>query len=65
MPASRLVPPPLPRPAILHNSRSIPSLNSGCARKERKLNSMWLAGKVYPHEIDIQETHAKHRKLDS
>src|SRR5262249_29536397 len=23
------------------------------------------AGKVYPHEIDIQETHTKHRKLDS
>src|SRR6516165_4353661 len=22
-------------------------------------------GKVYPHEIDIQETHPKHRKLDS
>src|SRR5262245_29033562 len=23
------------------------------------------AGKVNPHEIDIQETHTKHRKLDS
>src|SRR5438034_5152966 len=23
------------------------------------------AGKGYPHEIDIQETHPKHRKLDS
>src|SRR5262249_50794548 len=23
------------------------------------------AGKVYPHEIDIQKTHTKHRKLDS
>src|SRR5215472_11402445 len=25
----------------------------------------YAAGKVYPHEIDIQETHPKHRKLDS
>src|SRR5262245_1251830 len=23
------------------------------------------AGKIYPHEIDIQKTHTKHRKLDS
>src|SRR5215468_11334572 len=30
-----------------------------------KLNSLATAGKVYPHEIDIQETHPKHRKLDS
>src|SRR6516162_8305065 len=27
--------------------------------------SMRRAGKVYPHESDIQETHTKHRKLDS
>src|SRR6516164_9477185 len=26
---------------------------------------MRRTGKVYPHEIDIQETHTKHRKLDS
>ena len=26
---------------------------------------MRRAGKVYPHETDIQETHPKHRKLDS
>src|SRR4029453_13366931 len=37
----------------------------GCAKKEHKLNSRWLEGKVYPHEIDIQETQPKHRKLDS
>ena len=30
-----------------------------------KLNSRATAGKVYPHEIGIQETHTKHRKLDS
>src|SRR6516225_6561957 len=36
-----------------------------CSIKAYKLNSLATAGKVYPHEIDIQETHAKHRKLDS
>src|SRR5262249_11556417 len=34
-------------------------------RKAYKLNSRATAGKVYPHETDIQETHTKHRKLDS
>src|SRR5262245_55901777 len=29
------------------------------------LYSRRRAGRVYPHEIDIQETHPKHRKLDS
>src|SRR5215813_9430831 len=33
--------------------------------KVYKLNSRQPAGKVYPHEIGIQETHTKHRKLDS
>ena|SRR5215831_15894552 len=36
-----------------------------CSRKVYELNSRCLAGKVYPHEIEIQETHPKHRKLDS
>src|SRR5215510_12648212 len=36
-----------------------------CAKKVYKLNSQATAGKVYPHEIGIQETHTKHRKLDS
>ena len=36
-----------------------------CLRIGYKLNSLAAAGKVYPHEIDIQETHTKHRKLDS
>src|SRR5215472_7383044 len=35
------------------------------AKKVYKLNSLQPAVKVYPHEIDIQETHPKHRKLDS
>ena len=34
-------------------------------RKEHKLSSWSLAGKIYPHEIGIQETPTKHRKLDS
>src|SRR5262249_52163295 len=36
-----------------------------CSIKVYKLNSRQPAGKVYPHEIDIQETHTTHRKLDS
>jgi hypothetical protein len=36
-----------------------------CTKKVYKLNSRWLAGKIYPHEIGIQETRTKHRKLDS
>ena len=36
-----------------------------CSIKEYKLYSRRRAGKVFPHEIDIQETHPKHRKLDS
>src|SRR5262244_3435142 len=36
-----------------------------CSIKVYKLNSRQPAGKVYPHEIDIQKTHTKHRKLDS
>src|SRR5262249_18737539 len=43
---------------------SRPSLY-GCAKKVYNLYSMRPANKVYPHEIDIQETHLKHRKLDS
>src|SRR5262249_24530846 len=36
-----------------------------CSIKAFKLNSLATAGKVYPDEIDIQEAHPKHRKLDS
>src|SRR5262245_13393278 len=36
-----------------------------CAKKAYKLNSLHPACKVYPREIDIQETHTKHHKLDS
>src|SRR6516165_11960101 len=36
-----------------------------CAKKAYSLYSRRRAGRVYPHEIDIQETHPKHRKLDS
>src|SRR6516162_7694469 len=36
-----------------------------CAKKAYRLNSRTTEGKVYPHEIDVQETHTKHRKLDS
>src|SRR6516225_4913076 len=41
------------------------SADVDCARNVYNLYSMRRAGKVYPHEIDIQETHPKHRKLDS
>src|SRR6516225_9910337 len=36
-----------------------------CSRIAYHLYSRRRAGEVYPHEIDIQETHPKHRKLDS
>src|SRR5215467_5470008 len=36
-----------------------------CSIKAYKVYSRRRAGRVYPHEIDIQETHTKHRKLDS
>src|SRR5262249_44272417 len=36
-----------------------------CAKNTYNLYSRRHAGRVYPHEIDIQETHPKHRKLDS
>src|SRR5262245_30971577 len=34
-------------------------------KKAYNLNSRQPAGKVYPHEIGIQKTQTKHRKLDS
>ena len=34
-------------------------------KKSDNVYSKRRAGQVYPHEIDIQETHPKHRKLDS
>src|SRR5262249_53698652 len=40
-------------------------LSYDCAKIAYNSYSMRRAGKVYPHESDIQETHAKHRKLDS
>jgi len=36
-----------------------------CSINAHNLYSMRRAGKVYPHEVDIQETHPGHRKLDS
>src|SRR5262249_1191588 len=36
-----------------------------CSRNAYNQYSRRRAGKVYPHEIDIQETDTKHRKLDS
>src|SRR5215472_6554089 len=36
-----------------------------CAKNTCNVYSRRRAGKVFPHEIDIQETHPKHRKLDS
>ena len=42
-----------------------PLLLYDCAKKVYNIYSRRRAGKVFPHEIDIQETHPKHRKLDS
>ena len=74
MRTSRLAPPP--HAARLPPSRLHPALRSrralckrssltNCAKEVYNLYSRRRAGKVYPHEIDIQETHPKHRKLDS
>src|SRR6516225_2488932 len=74
MRTSRLAPPP--HAARLPPSRLHPALRSrralckrssltNCAKEAYNLYSRRRAGKVYPHEIDIQETHPKHRKLDS
>src|SRR6516162_3647564 len=68
--ASRLVLPLMPRTApappfciaiAMHSMRR--SSLFDYARKAYNTYSSRRAGKVYPHEIDIQETHAKHRKL--
>src|SRR5262245_30008353 len=51
------------KPALLVTLRA--SELGNCSRKAYNLHSRKGAGKVYPHEIEIQETHPKHRKLDS
>src|SRR5262249_490479 len=71
--ASRLVPPPHAAhpPRRLHpalRSRCAPCSRSSlydCTKKAYNLYSRRREGKVFPHEIDIQETDPKHRKLDS
>src|SRR6516225_12397843 len=40
-------------------------LGFDCSINAYNTYSMRRAGKVYPHESDIQETHTKHHKLDS
>ena len=42
-----------------------PPLYFDCARNVYKLVTPTRAGQIYGDEIDIQETHTKHRKLDS
>jgi integrase len=64
------VPPPHaahpPGASILHCDRdALHAAVYDYAKKAYKLNSRQPAGKVYPHEIGIQKTHLKHRKLDS
>jgi type 1 fimbriae regulatory protein FimE len=52
-------------PGLAANHDGQPPLDLDCARKVYNLYSRRRAGRIYPHEIDIQETHTKHRKLDS
>src|SRR5215831_16149098 len=69
--ASRPAPPccaPAPAPPSWMRSRCAPCSRSSLydySKNGYNLHSMRRAGKVYPHEIGIQETHTKHRKLDS
>src|SRR5262249_44776743 len=59
-------PAPVPLSCIAIAMRSMQLLFLyDCAKKAYNLYSRRRAGKVFPHEIDIQETHPKHRKLDS
>src|SRR5262245_33507965 len=51
-------------PGLAANHEAQPPLDY-CAKNVYNLYSRRRAGKVYPHEIDIQETRPKHRKLDS
>jgi hypothetical protein len=67
--------PPLHHPILLHWTvtrmvawAAMTRAGAGqidCSIKAFKLYSTRRTSKVYPHEIDIQETHTKHRKLDS
>src|SRR6516162_562877 len=69
--ASRLVLPLMPRTApaplfciaiAMHSMRR----SSLSTMQERRITyTVGGAGRVYPYEIDIQETHTNHRKLDS
>jgi hypothetical protein len=71
--ASRLVPPPHavhpPGTSILHYDRdALHAVASSLTTVQEMCLTYTVgrrAGKVYPHEIDIQETQPKHRKLDS
>ena len=64
--ASCRAPAPAPPSCIAIAMRSMqPLLPLQLCKKKYKLNSRQSAGKVYPHEIGIQKTHTKHRKLDS
>src|SRR6516225_9753618 len=57
---------PFGRAIYLRPAEPITSpLGIDCSIKAYNLYGRRRAGKVYPHEIDIQETHPKHRKLDS
>src|SRR5215510_8797957 len=51
-------------PGLAANHEAQPPLDY-CAKNVFNLYSRRRAGRVYPHEIDIQETRPKHRKLDS
>src|SRR5262249_7643431 len=67
--------PVVARPAVIAAARLTEScprrtgwsqrLDFDCARKACNLYSRRRAGKVFPHEIDIQETDPKQSKLDS
>src|SRR5262245_51203844 len=68
--ASRPAPPccapaPVPPSCIAITVHAGRSSLCDYAKNVYSLYSRRRAGRVYPHEIDIRETHPKHRKLDS
>jgi hypothetical protein len=52
-------------PGLAANHEAQPPLDLDCARKAYNLVTRRREGTFYPDEIEIQEAHSKHRKLDS
>ena len=52
-------------PGLAANHEAQPPLDLDCSIKVSNLVTRRREGTFYPDEIEIQEVHSKHRKLDS